>query len=182
MTISSAWPYVADALVARMRARTGYCSPVSGAAGIPVYHSVEVGLSSHSPSAGILVIGWIGDPDSDPTDPGTSGQSAGALSAQHGRDEHGTVVCRAIVHIGDAQLGSDPTVAGTVSGVLRQAFAIADDVDAMIRADPSLGLMNGNPDLRTLTAYVTEFPVIRPWLNEGIVASLEFTVSFIARI
>ena len=182
MTISSAWPYVADALVAKMRARTGYCSPTSGSAGIPVYHSVEVGLSSASPSSGILVIGWIGDPDSDPTDPGTSGQSSAALSARHPREEHGTVLCRSIVHVGDAQLGSDPTAAGTVSGVLRQAFRIADDVDAMIRADPSLGLMNGNPDMQTLTAYITGFPVIHPWLNEGIVASLEFTVSFIARI
>ena len=61
MTISSAWPYVADALVVKMRARTGYCSPTSGSAGIPVYHSVEVGLSSASPSSGILVIGWAGD-------------------------------------------------------------------------------------------------------------------------
>ena len=184
MARASAWPLVVTALVAKMRARPGYCSPTSAASGIPVYHSVEVGLSSHSPTGPILVIGWIGDPDTMPTEPGTSGQSIATLGTQHHRAEEGTIACAVIAKTGDAEPGGDTAVeAGTVGSAMNAVFAVADDLDAVLRADPSLGIVGPTyPDVQALVAYIDGLPAVQPWLNEGIVWRLELSVRFTARI
>ena len=179
--VASAWPRVVTALVAGMRARPGYCAPTSAAEGIRVYHSVEVGLSSESPSGPILVIGWIGDPDQLPTEPGMSGQTAATIGTRHHREESGSVLCMVIRKVGDAIPGSDTAVeAGTVGDAMNAVFQVVDDVDAFLRADASLGLVGS--DVSSMVAFIDGLPQIQPWLNEGIVWKVKFQVAFTARI
>ena len=54
-----------------------------------------------------------------------------------------------------------------------------DDVDAELRAAPTLGLV---PTFASVNARVGGLPSIRPFLASGVVTWVEFDVEFSARI
>jgi len=181
-SIASAWPLAARALTIGMRARAGYRSPTTDAAGVPVYYLGETSLSSESVPK-LLVIGWIGEPDTIATDPGSAGQAVSTIGTARHREETGTIACRVVVHQGEAQLsGADPATAGTMGDALAQAFAVLDDLDAFLRGSGDLGLMASPGPMQSLEAWITGVPSINPWLNEGSICRLTATVTYRARI
>ena len=162
-----------------MRARAGYQAPTASGTGIPVFDSVEVGLSNDTWPK-ILVVGWIGDPDDLPDPPGSTSQTIATLGTLRHRTEEGEVRLAAAVSYGDGLVGTGAADAGTIGAARDEAFAIVNDVDAMVRADPTLGLQGaGYPHL---IAYVASVDQIVLWLNEGHKVRVEFTVHFEARI
>lgn len=176
---ATAWPAVMNALVTLARGMSGYQAPTAAGSLIPVYDSVEVGLTNDIPST-LLVIGWIGDPDDAPTDPGQSTQGIATLGTSHHRTETGTVACMAIARTGDALLGTSVTDAGSIGAARAQAFAVIDALDVALRANPSLGLVGATHS--AVVAYIDAITSVQTWLNEGCVVRIEFTVTFTARI
>jgi hypothetical protein len=168
------WAAVVDALVAAMRATTGYRSPYSGSSGVTVFDGPEYGLTEeHSES--YLVIGWAGDPDS-PEDSGQSRQTTGPLAANAGRprDEEGTINCRAVSQIGDASLTQR-----SVKDARDACLAVIATVEAALRTDPTLGLV---PTLSRLVAEMGGTFTPKQYANAGIVCEIDFQVTYRARI
>jgi hypothetical protein len=168
------WAAVVDALVAAMRATTGYRSPYSGNSGNTVFDGPEYGLTEEH-SETFLVIGWAGDPDS-PEDSGQSRQTTGPLAANAGRprDEEGVVNCRAVSQVGDASLTDR-----SVKDVRDAALAVIADVEASLRSDPTLGLV---PTLSRMVAEMGGTFTPRQYMNAGAVCEIDFQVTYRARI
>jgi hypothetical protein len=168
------WAAVVDALVAAMRATTGYRSPYSGNSGNTVFDGPEYGLTEEH-SETFLVIGWAGDPDS-PEDSGQSRQTTGPLAANAGRprDEEGVVNCRAVSQVGDASLTDR-----SVKDVRDAALAVIADVEASLRTDPTLGLV---PTLSRMVAEMGGTFTPRQYMNAGAVCEIDFQVTYRARI
>ncbi len=174
---ATAWGTVVGALVARMQARTGYrdgwaASAVAGSR--MVLDSVEVGLVADH-AGQFLIVGWPGDPDA-PAEAGQSGQVVATLGTSRIRQEDGDIHCLAIDQRGDVG-------PGVVAASRAAALSVLDDVDAELRADPTLGLQGSGPgQLQSLSARIGDLPSIRPFLSAGVVTWVEFTVVFSARI
>jgi hypothetical protein len=167
------WAAVVDALVAAMRATTGYRSPYSGNSGNTVFDGPEYGLTEEH-SETFLVIGWAGDPDS-PEDSGQSQQTTAALDrTARPREERGTVNCRAVSQVGDASLSDR-----SVKDVRDAALAVIADVEASLRTDPTLGLV---PPLALLVAEMGGTFTPRQYMNAGAVCEIDFQVTYRARI
>lgn len=176
--VATAWFDVAKAVTTGMRARAGYQAPTASGTGIPVYHSVESQLSNDIPPK-ILVIGWMGDADTVPLSPGSGDQQWATIGTNHSRNSTGIVRCAAFVSYGDAVLSTAVTDAGTIPAALDEAAGILNDLDAFLRADPSLGLTaSGYP---TMVAEVASVD-LWPWLNEGHKVRAEASIKFAARI
>lgn len=167
---TTAWPQVVDALVAVMRATTGYQAPGATGSGIPVYDGPEMLLSEDRPSV-LLVVGWSGD-SANLDEPGSAGESSTVMAATtRPKDEDGKVACRAIAQIGDGEIGGPKSARDL-------AFAVVDDVRAALRVGasaPTLGVST------VRWAQITEHRMSQ-WLNRGPVCQVDFTVSYKARI
>jgi hypothetical protein len=168
------WAAVVDALVAAMRATTGYRSPFSGNSGNTVFDGPEYGITEER-SQTFLVIGWAGDPDS-PEDSGQSRQTTGPLAANAGRprDEEGVINCRAVSQAGDSSLRER-----SMKTVRDDALAAIADVEASLRTDPTLGLV---PTLSRMVAEMGGTFTPRQYMNAGAVCEIDFQVTYRARI
>lgn len=176
------WLDVTHAILSGMRARPGYRAPTADAAGIPVFHSVEVGMQAESGASVpvLLVVGWAGDP-SLPAESGQQSSNSATLgTAPRSRQEDGQIRGMVIAQTGDAVLsGADLTIVGTVPWLCRQAFDVLDDLDAFLRSTPTLGLAGAHVE-----AWVDSIGSVRPLLGEraGMVVELDWTVGYSARI
>lgn len=172
---STSVPDAIGQIVVLMRARTGYRSPWPAAdgtlpAGVPVYHTLEVGLmDDHTERA--LIIGDWGDPDA-PQEAADGPQRPATLGTLRHRQEDATIRCRAIASSGDVAEGS-------VQAVWDAAAGIVDDVDTMLRANPSLGLV---PAYRHLEAGFGGVTATRPDLSSGPLVEIYFSVDVTARL
>ena len=158
------WGEVVDALVATMRATSGYRSPTSTSSGITVYDGPEV-LLSGEPAGSFLVIGSTKEV-SGADYAGRSGQTS-ATFGNRSRDEAGTIVCQAVAQSGDVD----------VKAVRDAALAVMGDVEDALRADNGQGVNTGYYCLveqgdATISQYVTG----------GAVCEIEFMVTYKARI
>jgi hypothetical protein len=158
------------AIVAKMRARSGYRSCWSSGSGVPVYHSAEAGLMDEQVTRA-LIIADLGDP-SVPQEAGDSQQGVATLGTLHHRDEEAVVRCRSIAVTGDVHDGA-------VQATWDAAHTTVDDLDAELRADPSLGLV---PAYSHLIAMVGAVTGVRPYLGAGVVVEVLFDVRVEARI
>lgn len=177
----SRWLDVTHALISGMRARPGYRSPADAVDGIPVYHSVEVGMQGESGAAVplFLTLGWAGDPDA-PAETGRATQRAATLGPARDREETGTVRGMVAAQTGDAvKSGTDLTEVGTMPWLLSQAFGVLADVEAYLRATPTLGLSGKHVEV-----WVDSVDAVRPLLGDraGLVVEVDFTVGYTARI
>lgn len=168
---ATAWGVTVDALLARMTGRSGYRSSWVEGVGRPVFDGVDIGLAEDQAGT-LLVIAWPGDPDT-PAEAGQSGQVVATLGTLRHRQEEGTVRCLAIDQRGD--VGPGITAASRAA-----ALSVLDDVDAEVRADPTLGLQ---PAYQAVVARIGGLPSIRGLLTErGVVTWVEFDVIFSVRI
>lgn len=162
------WPDVVNALIALMRATSGYRDPAALGSEIPVFDSFAVGRTEQ-PVDAYLVIAWAGDPDA-LEDGGDSGQTIATLG-NNTRDETATVRCRAVAQYGTGAGPIDPSAARTA------AFAIAGAVEALLRTNPTLGITAPR-----MLARFGQFESIQQWANEGPCCGLTFTVVYQTRI
>ena len=112
------WLDLCNAITAGMRATAGYRSPLSTEPGIPVYHTIEIGMQSESGQAVpvMLIIGWPGDPDT-PTETGRTTQTVATLGTNRHRQEDGQIECRVIAQTGNCALSdADLADAGVIFG------------------------------------------------------------------
>jgi hypothetical protein len=159
------WHDILKALVGGMQDRTGFRPPTARTSGIPVFHSIEVGLSSDKVRS-YLVMGWAGDPG-ELNDSGRLTQQVATLGTLRHRQEEGSVNCVACYQSGDID------AAAAFDG----AFAIVDEVDTFLRADPSLGLAG-----QSVVAYLDAITSIAPGLDGGVFVEVGFDVKFSARV
>jgi hypothetical protein len=163
------------AIVTLMRAETGYRSPWPAADGtlpdgVSVYHTLEAGLmDDHTERA--LIIGDWGDPEA-PQEAADGPQRPATLGTLRHRQEDAVIRCRVSVSSGDVAEGS-------VQAVWDAAVAIVDDVDAMLRATGSLGLVPGYRHLEAVFAGVT---ATQPSLARGPVLDVYFGIAVSARL
>jgi hypothetical protein len=168
---ATAWGVVVDALLARMTARSGYRSSWVQGTGRPVFDGADLGLTEDQAGT-FLAIAWPGDPDT-PAEAGQSGQVIATLGTLRHRQEDATVRCLAVDQRGD--VGPGVTAASRTA-----ALSVLDDVDAELRADPTLGLQ---PTFQSVVARIGGLPSIRSLLTErGVVTLVEFDVIFSVRI
>lgn len=170
---ATAWGAVVDALVARMDARSGWrgAFDTSQAGGTwTVFDSITVGVTGDHIGT-FLVVAFPGDPDIS-TEGGQSSQVIATLGTARRREEDGVVRCLAVDQRGDVG-------PGIVSASRTAALGVLDEVDAMLRADPTLGLV---PTFAHVMARIGGLPSIRTFLASGVVTSVEFDVEFSARI
>lgn len=170
---ATTWGAVVDALVTTMDARSGYRSAwdsTQAGGTILLLDSVEVGLIGDR-SGTFLVIAFPGDPDVS-AEAGRSGQVVATLGTARRREEEGLVRCLAVDQRGD--IGS-----GIASASRTAALGVVDDVDAELRASPSLGLV---PTYAHVQARIGSLPSIRTFLSAGVVTWVEFEVIYSARI
>jgi hypothetical protein len=166
----SRWPDVCDALVVQMRATAGYRDPFAvGATAslVPVFDGPTYALTEDHATS-FLAFGVGGEPTS-PSSVGDVRWSV-ATTGNAARDEVGSIECRVIAQTGE-------TAPVDFSTLTRQAFLIVGDVMALLRANPTLGLVAqrmfvefdrvGNP-----MRFISRGPVVR----------LDFTVKFSTRI
>lgn len=170
---ATTWGAVVDALVTTMDARSGYrgawdSSQAGGT--ILLLDSVEVGLIGDRIGT-FLVIAFPGDPEVS-AEAGRSSQVVATLGTARRREEEGTVRCLAVDQRGD--VGS-----GVAAASRAAALGVLDDVDAELRANPTLGLV---PMYAHVQARIGGLPSIRTFLASGVVTWVEFDVIFSARI
>lgn len=164
---------VADAmraLVALMRATSGYRSCWVDGSGIPVYHSAEAGLIGEQPVTS-LVIGDLGDLQSI-VEAADGTQRMATLGTLRHRTEDVVIRCRATAVTGDS-------TDGTVQATWDAAVGIVDDVDTLLRATGSLGLV---PAYRHVLAVLGGVTGVRPYLGAGVVVDVLFDININARI
>lgn len=158
MPTVSAIPAVIDALVAQADAAL---------TSVTVYDGFGI---SDDPGDFLMV----GVDDADLLDAATSAESSqvpATMGTLRTRQETGTVTCLALSWNGDADMAAARTA----------AFATANEVSDLIRADPSLGL--GAPDFRLLVAgYGGSERLMQNQDEDGAEAALVFTVTFTAQI
>jgi hypothetical protein len=166
------------AIVAAMRARTGYRSPWATTPGlVPVYHSIEVGMQElgAGEAALLLVIGDVGALDA-PQEAGNSGHSWATLGTTRQKQEDAVIRCLAVAQTGD-------TGEGVVQAQWDAALGLVDDVDDEVRSatgiGPSLGLY---PSFRSVVATVEQVRGVRPSLSGGVVVEAPFTIKVTARL
>jgi hypothetical protein len=164
-----------------MRARTGFRSPTANTTGIPVYHSVEVGLQGDAGTAVpvFVCLGWAGDPSA-PVEAGQSGQRAATLGPSRARDEDGTIRGTVTAQTGDAvPSGTDLTQVGTIPWLCSQAFAVLAELEAFLRGNPTLGLTGQHSE-----AWLQSVDSVRPLLGDraGLAVEVDFTIGYTARI
>lgn len=165
------WGQVVDALLERLRARTGLTDPEDRAAGATaVYDGPQVALVAEQ-GEDYLVVGWSGDPD-DPEAAGDSGQATASSGTPRSRDETGTVQLLAVAQSGDA----DPD-GSTVAAVRARALALVGHVEAELRAAPDLGVASAYMEARVGGASS-----IRQFVQGGAVCWIEFQVTYRTRI
>ena len=166
------------AIVAAMRARAGFRSPWDhDSIGVPVYHSIEVGLHEESVRTvpALLAIGDVGDPES-PAESSDSGQRPATLGTTRSREETATIRCRAVAQTGD--VGE-----GVVQAQWDAALDLVDAVDSELRGPsgigPSLGL---TPAYRSVHASVSQVTSVLPYLGAGTVVEVLFEIQVTARL
>ena len=167
---ASQWGVVALAATTLMRATTGYRSPdgFGGGGGIPVYFGPEPGITGDRVFS-YLIIGWSGDPDN-PQPAGDVTQDPGPISPQRARDERGDIRCRAVIQNGETSVAA-------FEAAVTAAYQIVADVESLTRTNPTLGL----PQPTMKWAFVTAGgPLLE--FNGGAVASVDFTVTYEARL
>lgn len=167
----STWPNWVDAVLAAMRATTGYKDPSSTATGIPVYDGPEVYLTADTVGS-YLVIGYSGT-DEEPDSPGSADQTEATSSPLRSKDEMGIITCYAC-----AQSGDNSITNRSVKKVRDQAFAMVAAVEISIRTAPDEGLI-GLGQVRLL-----QFRNLRveQWAREGVVCAITFDIQFQSRI
>lgn len=173
----SRWPEVVQALVTRMRATAGYCSPwaTTTAGLVPVYHSVELDVQTRAQASQYVVFGWAGDGDVLEV-AGRSAQTWGPMASTRPRNDEGTIRCAAVCQTGTGGEKRD----GMSHEVLTACNQILADVDAMTRvpADgPSLGVV-----APWLVAKLGERTDWRPVLSQGITWRCEFEITYTTRV
>lgn len=166
---TSRLPAVIDALLALMRATTGYRDPSAAvsAALVPVFDGPTIGVSGDHATRW-LSIGWAGDPES-PEDAGVAEQAV-ATGGNNTRDEVGTIRCRAAAQGGE----TDPTPLSTLR---LQAAAIVGDVELLLRTNPTLGIVAPR-----MFARIGEVGALRPSITRGPSVTADFTVIYDTRI
>ena len=174
------WPDIVEALVDAMRARPGYRAPGADShdgAGVVVLDGPEVELTEAGTPVALIVGGTIESRDID--DLGEAGQVVVTVGGLQ-RDDSGDIVCQVIAQAGRLELDepgwTEPR--STIRTVRRAAFAVVDDVDAVLKADPTLGL----PMPTQVNLAATRMQP-RQWQTEsGFVCSVKFRVSFVTRV
>lgn len=127
---------------------------------------VSDGFYVGSDPGNFLMIG-VDDPDSDgPTSSGSS-QQDWANANYTARDESGDITCAALSWNGD----------GSQKAARDSAFATAETVATLVRANPSLGIAN-----LLWTSYGTSTQLTQDQDDDGAKALIVFTVHFRARI
>jgi hypothetical protein len=167
-----------SAIVTAMRARAGYRSPwTSGATGIPVFHSVEVGLSELdvAGSEQLLVIADVGDPEQ-PLEAGSSGFQAVTLGTTRQKEEKATIRCRAIAQTGDV---GDGVIQAQWDAALDLVDAVDDELRSLTGIGPTLGL---SPPYRSLIATVSQVTGVLPHLAGGVVVEVTFDIEVVTRL
>ena len=171
---ATAWGAVVDALLTAVAARPGYRSTwdatTANATDRVVLDSIEVGQLGDQAGT-FLVVAFPGDPAL-PIEAGQTGQVVATLPNPRTRQEDGLVRCLAVDQRGD--VGPGVTSASRVA-----ALSVLDDVDATLRAAPTLGLV---PIYASMVVRLGGLPSIRPFLGSGVVTWVEFDVEFSARI
>ena len=162
-------PYVIDALLTAMRARTGYRSPTSTTTGITVYDSVEIFTEETFPTS-YLVIGWSGDQRDAPTESAAAPISVRAIATTSPKEEaQTTIACRAAYQIGDVA----PAAARLA------ATAIVDEVDTVLRLDPKIGITPSSAG-QVMWVQLTEVRMTQ-FVSSGSVCIVDFTLTISAR-
>lgn len=172
------WAAVVDALVDRMRAKTGYRTPAADGvdtSGVLVLDGPEIDMTADDCDRFLIIGGTIEDESE-----GVSGQSFATIGAR-ARDEEADVICNAVAQIGGVELPDSQILVprDTVRSLRAQAFAILADVEAELRLSPELGF-TGIP---RMLAQIGDRMTPRQYLTEtGAVCSLVFTVHYTTRI
>lgn len=166
---------VIDALIAGMRATTGFRGPndPSTVAGLTtVFDSSEVWTTDDRDGQSFLVVGYAGDDPEDDVPVATTAFTRGPIAVPaRPRDELATIHCRAI-----ADGKETPKIARDA------ALLILSAVSAFCRADPSLGINTSDTvgGVRTI-AYVTAGDLLA-YAHNGHTAEWSFDVSFSSRV
>jgi hypothetical protein len=166
---------VISAVVSGLRAVPGFRSPWATSEGTTVYDTVEVLLSDEAEKS-LLIVGWpgrdpVGDANGEAAD---AAQAIATLGTQQHRDEEGLVRCLAVRQTGDHEVAQ-----GVVPGLRAACTTTTNAVDTWLRANGSLGLV---PAYRELTARFGAVTGFRPYVAAGLVAELEFTIVYRARL
>ena len=175
------WPQVVDALYDRLLATGGFRAaggddPESSA--VLLLDGPELELTGDL-GRRVLILG--GTLDVDGEDHGGSGQSVATLSGEQQRDDAGLVVCQVVTQVGILELADGSTATeGTLRALRAEAFAVLDQVDALLMADRQLGM----PNMRLMVARIGNRIVPRQdqTVTGGGVVSVEFTVSYTTRV
>lgn len=176
------WLDITHAILAGMRARTGFRAPTTDSTAIPVYHSLEIGFQGESgPAVPVfLVLGWAGDP-SLPAESGQTGQKAATLGPSRSREERGTIRGQVTAQTGDKVLsGTDLAEVGTLPWLCSQAFATLAEVEAYARTNERLALSGS----QHTEIWIDSVDSVRPMLAgaRGLVVELDFSIGYTARI
>jgi hypothetical protein len=102
-------------------------------------------------------------------------------SGEQQRDDAGLVVCQVVTQVGILELADGSTATeGTLRALRAEAFAVLDQVDALLMADRQLGM----PNMRLMVARIGNRIVPRQYqtVTGGGVVSVEFTVSYTTRV
>lgn len=171
MTIEHArWPAVVDALLARLRATSGFQGPTGTTTAVRVYDGPEVNnygdmLTSY------LVVGLPADGITSGADSGSFGQKPGPMAANRPMDETGVVHCRAVAQTGDVDSKATRDT----------AFALLAAVEDTLRVPldgPTLGLVTGRMVARLAEGNLP----VRQFLASGSVCEIDFDVIYGTRI
>lgn len=153
------WPEVVDALVALLRAETGYRAPLSPGSGVPVYDGPQADSDVLTePSA--LVIGW-----SPGNDAGEIRLEPRGATAARTRDEASRVRCVAVASSGNMKAARDA------------AFAILATVETVTRTNPDLGLGSASGFKESIP---TDYEVRQTGHSQGYTCQVDFSLDYTA--
>lgn len=162
---TSRLPYVIDALVAALRATSGYRAPTATTSGIPVFDGPEYGITADRAQTW-LCVGWSGDPDA-PQDGGEASQVIASLGNVQ-REEAGSIPIRIVSQSGDRDMQARRLA----------AFAAMGTVETYVRTTPRLGL---DPSWMREAHFAGRYSY-RQRYDSGAVFELDCAVDFRARI
>lgn len=169
---------VAGQLVSVLRGVSGFRSPATDGAGIPVFDSTEVFLVEDA-SPDYVVVGEPGNP-SGAGEPGRSEQAPSGMAASNRPgEERGSVTGTIVAQSGDSTLGAPKVVRDRAYGYLQA-------VDAQLRgtaAGPFLGIDPASGNGQLLWARLASHSRVEVADEDaGLSCELTFTIEYLARI
>lgn len=156
---------VARQLAALQRARPGFRAPDAETSGTPVFLGPVYGITGDHAATWLAVL-WAGTPDRT-TEAAESGQAAATLG-NRGRDERGSIRCRARASTGDRDTAA-------VEAAVDVVLASFED---LLRTNPTLGLDQS----WMRSAELGDGMRFTPRFGSGFTLDVDFTVTYRARI